>query len=44
VVELPHDPFVLIEHLRGEHSRNLELTPATLVLIVAVASCRREQA
>jgi hypothetical protein len=44
VVELPHNPFVLIEHLRGEHLRNLELTPATLVSIVAVASCRKEQA
>jgi hypothetical protein len=44
VVELPHNPFVLIEHLRGEHLRSLELTPATLVLIAAVASFRREQA
>jgi hypothetical protein len=33
-----------IEHLRGEHRRNSELTPATLVPIVAVASCRGEQA
>jgi hypothetical protein len=44
VVELPHNPFVLIEHLRGEHLRNLELTPATLVSIIAVASFRKEQA